>query len=135
LTLETLTAVVCATMRDWHCRRCGEVSRHDGFDDAVAAVSRDFVVCRLKMDVYSEMVFAGGVTLRSVFDTHVKACVALLIAERGWICGGMGRRQMSERFAWFYMILGDSPGSSRSSTAPTVVPALLRGRGPKDRQY
>jgi hypothetical protein len=44
VTLETLTAVVCATVRDWHCRRCGELNRYDGLDDAVVSVSRDFVV-------------------------------------------------------------------------------------------
>jgi hypothetical protein len=101
VTLETLMAVARATVKDWHCRRCGKLNRYDGFDDAVVSVSRDFVVCRLKMDVYFEMVFAGGMTLRSAFDTHVKACAALLGAERGRMRGGLGRRQLPECFAWF----------------------------------
>jgi hypothetical protein len=130
VTLETLTAVFCATVRDSHCHRCGELNRYDAFDDAVVSVSRDFVVCRLKMDVYLEMVFAGGLTLRSAFHTHVKACAALLGAERGRMRGGLGRRQLSECFAWFYMLLGDAPGSQGSSAA-LPCPRCCTGGIPK----
>jgi hypothetical protein len=60
VTLEILMAVVCAPVRVWHCRLCGKVNRNEFYDDAVAAVSRDFAVCLLKMDFYLEMVFAEG---------------------------------------------------------------------------
>jgi hypothetical protein len=91
VTIETLTAFVCATVRDWHCCRCDEINRHDGFDDAVVAVSLEFVVCRLKMDVYLEMVLAGGMTLRSAFDTHVKLAPPHYVLNEGgcgvvWAC-------------------------------------------------
>jgi hypothetical protein len=125
-----LRAVVCATVRAWHCRRCGEFSRYDSFDDAVLSVSRDFVVCHLKMDVYLKMVFAGEMTLRSAFDTHIKACAALLGADRWRMRRGLRRRQLFECLDWFYMLLGDEPVSPESSAALLPCPRCRAGGSP-----
>jgi hypothetical protein len=88
-------------------------------------------LCRLKIEVYLEMVFAGGMTMRSAFDTHVKACATLLGAERGRMRGGLGRRQLSECFACFYMHLGDAPGSPGSSAVFLLCPRCCTGGSPK----
>jgi hypothetical protein len=53
-----------------------------------------------------------------------QACTAPLCAERGWMRGGLGMRQLSECFAWFYIVLGDAPGSSGSSAVLLSCPRL-----------
>jgi hypothetical protein len=126
-----VTPETLKTVRDGHCRRCGDVNRNNGFDDTAVPASRDFVACRLQRHIYVEMVFAGGMKLRSAFDTHVKESAAQSGAERGRMRCGLWRRQLSQCFAWFYVLLGDAPGSPGSSTALFSCPHCCADRSQK----